>query len=51
LFLELLPSEDTYFGRDVPDPYYGDTTDYELSLDLIERGLPGLIDRLTRDFL
>ena len=48
LFLDLLPSEDPDFGGDVPDPYYGGMTDYELSLDLIERGMPGLIDRLKR---
>ncbi len=51
LFLEFLASDDPDFGNDVPDPYYGDMTDYELSLDLIERGLPGLIESLMRDFL
>ncbi len=51
LFLEFLATDDTDFGDDVPDPYYGDMTDYELSLDLIERGLPGLIETLKRDFL
>ncbi len=51
LFLEFLASGDPDFGDDVPDPYYGDMTDYELSLDLIERGLPGLIESLMRDFL
>ena len=50
LFLEFLPPEDPHLGGDVPDPYYGDMNDYESSLDLIERGLPGLIESLTRDF-
>ncbi len=51
LFLDYLPEEDPHFGRDVPDPYYGDMSDYELSLDLIERATPGLIEALKRDFL
>ena len=51
LFLEFLASDDPDFGDDVPDPYYGGMADYELSLDLIERGLPGLIETLMRDFL
>ncbi len=51
LFLEFLAADDPDFGDDVPDPYYGGRADYELSLDLIERGLPGLIETLMRDFL
>lgn len=51
LFLDFLAADDPQLGRDVPDPYYGDMSDYELSLDLIERGTPGLIDALKRDFL
>ncbi len=51
LFLDFLPPDDPQFGRDVPDPYYGDVGDYELSLDLIERGTPELIESLKRDFL
>ncbi len=51
LFLEFLATDDPDFGDDVPDPYYGGMADYELSLDLIERGLPGLIETLRRDFL
>ena len=51
LFLDFLPPDDPQCGRDVPDPYYGDASDYELSLDLIERGTPGLIEALKRDFL
>ena len=51
LFLEFLPPDDPQVGRDVPDPYYGDMSDYELSLDLIERATPGLIEALKRDFL
>ena len=51
LFLDFLPSDDRHFGQDVPDPYYGGPADYELSLDLIERATPGLIEALKRDFL
>ncbi len=51
LFLDCLPPSDPKFGRDVPDPYYGDQSDYELSLDLIEYGTPELIQALKRDFL
>ncbi len=51
LFLDFLPSDDPQVGRDVPDPYYGGPPDYELSLDLIERATPGLIEALRRDFL
>lgn len=51
LFLDFLPTEDSRYGRDVPDPYYGDMSDYEISLDLIELGTPNLIDSLRRDHL
>ncbi len=51
LFLDFLPPDDPELGRDVPDPYYGDMSDYELSLDLIERATPVLIEALKRDFL
>ncbi len=51
LFLDFLAADDPQFGRDVPDPYYGDMSDYELSLDLIELSTPKLIESLKRDFL
>ena len=51
LFLDFLPPDDPQVGRDVPDPYYGDMSDYESSLDLIERATPELIEALKRDFL
>ncbi len=51
LFLDFLPPDDPQAGRDVPDPYYGDVSDYEVSLDLIERATPELIEALKRDFL
>lgn len=35
------PAADT---RDVPDPYYGDTTDFELVHDQIAAAIPGLLD-------
>ncbi len=30
---------------DIPDPWYGDLADYEHALDLIERGVEGMIHR------
>ena len=35
-------------GRDVPDPYYGDASDFEAVLDLVERGVEGLVARVRR---
>ena len=37
--------------EDVPDPYYGGRQDYEDTLSLIESAMPGLIEKLQRDFL
>jgi protein-tyrosine phosphatase len=51
LFLDFLPPDDPHAGQDVPDPYYGGPADYEHSLDLIERGMPGLIAALRRGYL
>ena len=34
-------------GRDIPDPYYGDLSDYEHALDLIEAAARDLIGRLA----
>ncbi len=31
-------------GPDVPDPYYGDTADFELVREQIEAAVPGLLD-------
>ncbi|BCN84323.1 hypothetical protein RE0356_29640 [Prescottella equi] len=31
-------------GDSVPDPYYGDVTDFELVRDQIEAAVPGLLD-------
>lgn len=37
-----------YKGRhDVPDPYYGGDTDFELALDLIEDGCHGILGSMT----
>ena len=33
-------------AREVPDPYYGDLSDYEHALDLIEEAMPGLLRRI-----
>jgi protein-tyrosine phosphatase len=51
LFLDFLAPDDPRIGRDVPDPYYGEMSDYELSLDLIELATPGLIESVRRNFL
>lgn len=46
LFLDAWPDA----GRgDVPDPYYGDETDYEYAIGLIESGCKGWIARLAGD--
>lgn len=45
LFLEFAPEA----GRiDVPDPYYGTASDFDLVVDLAERGARGLIRELAR---
>ncbi|MEQ9811710.1 MAG: low molecular weight protein-tyrosine-phosphatase [Azospirillaceae bacterium] len=36
-------------GRDVPDPYYGGEREFARALDLIERGVAGLVAHLRRD--
>ncbi len=33
-------------GQDVPDPYYGGPDDFEKALDLIEKGVDGLLRRI-----
>ena len=35
-------------AREVPDPYYGDLSDYEHALDLIEEAMPGLLRRIRQ---
>ena len=35
-----------FAGQDVPDPYYGDAAEFEAALDLIERGVDGLVARV-----
>jgi protein-tyrosine phosphatase len=35
---------------DVPDPYYGDISDFKTTMDLIEAGCAGLIDEIRRGF-
>jgi len=47
--LVLLRSFDPRAGGavDVPDPYYGDDTDFERCLDLVEAGCRGLVDHLV----
>lgn len=44
LFLEFVPDADY---REVPDPYYGGTEDFERVLDLCEAAARGLLTRLT----
>ncbi len=40
---------DDRLPRDVPDPWYGGTADFEHALDLIEAGVDGLLDSLAAD--
>ncbi len=51
LFLSFSPDIMSSHGADVPDPYSGNDSDFEYALDLIERGTPGLMAALKRDFL
>jgi protein-tyrosine phosphatase len=43
LFLDFAPELGV---RDVPDPYYGATEDFERVLDLVERGAAGLLSAI-----
>jgi low molecular weight protein-tyrosine phosphatase len=51
LFLSFSPDIMSCEGADVPDPYSGGDSDFEYALDLIERGTPGLLAALKRDYL
>ena len=42
----LLTYADACNAREVPDPYYGQASDFELVLDLIEKGNRGLVNHL-----
>lgn len=33
---------------EVPDPYYGGSTGFDLCLSLVEAAVPGLLDEVTR---
>lgn len=44
-FLDFAPG---LAGRDVPDPYYGDDTDFAVMMDLIEAGARGLLAHLSQ---
>jgi protein-tyrosine phosphatase len=35
-------------GREVPDPYYGSTADFEHMFDLIEQGAAGLLNHIRK---
>lgn len=47
LFLDYAPK--AHARREVPDPYYGDLTDYDHALDLIEAGVEGLLQALAQE--
>lgn len=49
LFLDFAP--EAVISREVPDPYYGGSADYDHALDLIEPGVEGLIAKLKRSHL
>jgi protein-tyrosine phosphatase len=42
----LLEYGDKYHGKDIPDPYGGDTKAYEKALDMIEDGVEGVVQLL-----
>jgi len=45
MFLDFIPGTGSL---EVPDPYYGDTREFEHVLDLIEQGAEGLLNHLKR---
>ncbi|MCB9996007.1 MAG: low molecular weight phosphotyrosine protein phosphatase [Rhodospirillales bacterium] len=45
LFMDYAPQAGS---RDVPDPYYGGTAEFEYALDLVEQGVQGLIDHVRQ---
>ncbi len=49
LFMDYHPEETGV--SDVPDPYYGNLSDFDLALELIEKGIEGLVESLQRDHL
>lgn len=44
LMLDFAPS---HAGEDVPDPWYGSAQDFIHAFDLIERGVDGLLERIS----
>lgn len=46
LFMDFAPERGV---KDVPDPYYGGTQDFEHALDLVEAGAKGLLDAVRKD--
>jgi protein-tyrosine phosphatase len=44
----LLEYGNKFHGKDVPDPYGGDTKAFEKALDMIEDGVEGLVEVITR---
>ncbi len=49
LFMDYHPEETGL--SDVPDPYYGNLGDFDLALELLEKGVEGLVESLQRDHL
>lgn len=47
MFLSFAPR----FGREVPDPWYGDISDFESAYTMIEAGCAGLLDHIRRTIL
>jgi len=44
----LLDFGEAMTDREVPDPYYGSTVDFELMFDLIEQGAAGLLNHIKK---
>ena len=47
MFLSFAPR----FGKEVPDPWYGDMSDFESAYAMIEAGCAGLLDHIRRTVL
>ncbi|HBG56600.1 MAG TPA: phosphotyrosine protein phosphatase, partial [Porphyromonadaceae bacterium] len=38
------------YYNEIPDPYYGNSSDFELVLDLLEDACKGLLQRIIKDY-
>jgi protein-tyrosine phosphatase len=46
-FVEFLPKEECKNVREIPDPYYGDKSDFDYVYQLLNKGMPNLFSKIT----